>query len=421
MPGPLHGIKVVEFTEIIAGPLAGMLLADMGAEVIKVEPPWGDPWRLIQSFSATESRPFLAYNRGKQSLTLDLTKQRASEILRKLIPGADVVIANYRPDVAVKLGVDYETLNKINPLLIYCENTAFGRQGPDANRPGYDIIIQAMSGLMASEGKLSGESPEHIWSSPMVDTTAGFCLAWSICGALFARERTGKGQMIETTLMGTALMLLGSRISQVESIDYTYRKDTVESLSAMRQAGISFKEMIEIYQKQHPQTSGTMYYRAYQTQDNAIAIGCLSDPLRKRLLSILKLIDIRFEANYDPLSVDAIQSDLDLIQQAEKIFKGRTTNVWLKLLENAGIPAGPIRFVEELFDEPQILANDLITDLEHAEAGNIKMVGLPAKFSDTPLVANPPPALGQQTDSVLKDLGFDLNQIQILRAQKIIK
>jgi len=250
MPGPLHGIKVVEFTEIIAGPLAGMLLADMGAEVIKVEPPWGDPWRLIQSFSATESRPFLAYNRGKQSLTLDLTKQRASEILRKLIPEADVVIANYRPDVAVKLGVDYETLNKINPLLIYCENTAFGRQGPDANRPGYDIIIQAMSGLMASEGKLSGESPEHIWSSPMVDTTAGFCLAWSICGALFARERTGKGQMIETTLMGSALMLLGSRISQVESMDFTYRKDTVETLSAMRLAGISIKEIPEIYQMQ---------------------------------------------------------------------------------------------------------------------------------------------------------------------------
>ena len=421
MPGPLHGIKVVEFTEIIAGPLAGMLLADMGADVIKVEPPWGDPWRLIQSFSATESRPFLAYNRGKKSLTLDLTTLQASEILGKLIPEADVVIANYRPDVAVKLGVDYQTLNKINPLLIYCENTAFGRQGPDANRPGYDIIIQAMSGLMASEGKLSGESPQHIWSSPMVDTTAGFCLAWSICGALFARERTGKGQMIETPLMGTALMLLGSRISQVESMDFSNRNDIVESLQAMRQAGISFKQMIEIYQEQHPPTSGTLYYRAYQTQDNAIAVGCLSDPLRKRLLSILKLTDTRFEPNYDPLSPDSIKSDLDLIQQAEKIFKGKTTATWLQLLTDDGIPAGPIRFVEELFDEPQIRANDLITDLEHVEAGQIKMVGLPAKFSDTPLVANPPPALGQQTDSILKELGFDLNQIQILRAQKIIK
>ena len=218
-----------------------------------------------------------------------------------------------------------------------------------------------MSGLMASEGKLSGESPEHIWSSPMVDTTAGFCLAWSICGALFARERTGKGQMIETTLMGTALMLLGSRISQVESMDFSNRNDTVESLQSMRQAGISFKQMIEIYQEQHPPTSGTLYYRAYQTQDNAIAVGCLSDPLRKRLLSILKLTDTRFEPNYDPLSPDSIKSDLDLIQQAEKIFKGKTTATWLQLLTDGGIPAGPIRFVEELFDEPQIQANDLIT------------------------------------------------------------
>ena len=421
MPGPLNGIKVVEFTEVIAGPLAGMLLADMGAEVIKIEPPWGDPWRLIQSFSPTESRPFLAYNRGKKSLTLDLTTPQASAIIEKLILEADVVIANYRPDVAVKLGVDYKTLYKINPALIYCENTAFGRKGPDANRPGYDIIIQAMSGLMASEGKLSGESPEHIWSSPMIDTTSGFCLAWTICGALFARERTGKGQMIETTLMGTALMLLGSRISQVESMDFFSRRDTVESLSAMRQAGVPFKDLIEIYQEEHPPTSGTMYYRAYQTKDNAIAIGCLSDPLRKRLLNILNLTDMRFEPNYDPLSAEASQSDLVLIEQAQYIFKKKTTDAWLELLTNDGIPAGPIRFIEELFDEPQIQANDLITDLEHAEAGQIKMVGLPAKFSETPLVANPPPSLGQQTDSILEELGFTDHQIQILRTEQVIK
>jgi len=255
----------------------------------------------------------------------------------------------------------------------------------------------------------------------MIDTTSGFCLAWTICGALFARERTGKGQMIETTLMGTALMLLGSRISQVESMDFFSRRDTVESLSAMRQAGVPFKDLIEIYQEEHPPTSGTMYYRAYQTKDNAIAIGCLSDPLRKRLLNILNLTDMRFEPNYDPLSAEASQSDLVLIEQAQYIFKKKTTDAWLELLTNDGIPAGPIRFIEELFDEPQIQANDLITDLEHAEAGQIKMVGLPAKFSETPLVANPPPALGQQTDSILEELGFTDHQIQILRTEQVIK
>jgi formyl-CoA transferase len=188
-----------------------MLLSDMGAEVIKVEPPWGDPWRFTQPFLPTESRPFLAYNRGKRSLSLDLTAPDSGGVLRELIPQTDVVLVNYRPDVAAKLGVDYLALSALNPRLIYCENTAFGRLGPDARRPGYDLIIQAMTGLMAAEGKVENGSPQHIWASPLVDTTAGFCLAWCVCGALYSRERTGKGQKIETTLLGMALALLGMR------------------------------------------------------------------------------------------------------------------------------------------------------------------------------------------------------------------
>jgi crotonobetainyl-CoA:carnitine CoA-transferase CaiB-like acyl-CoA transferase len=166
MPGPLEGVKVVEFSEIIAGPLVGMLLSDMGAEVIKVEPPWGDPWRYAQPFSDTEGRPFLAYNRGKRSLPLDLSAPETGDILQRLIPGTDVVLVNYRPDVATRLGVDYTTLVELNPQLIYCENTAFGRRGPDAHKASYDLIIQAMSGLMAAEGKVENGSPQHIWSTP---------------------------------------------------------------------------------------------------------------------------------------------------------------------------------------------------------------------------------------------------------------
>ena len=325
MTGPLQGVKVVDFSEVIAGPLAGMLLADMGAEVTKVEPPWGDPWRLTQSFSPTESRGFLAYNRGKRSLTLDLTSSDASQILSRLIPQADVVLVNYRPDVAARLGVDYESLSALNPRLIYCENTAFGRSGPDAERPGYDIIIQAMSGLMAAEGKLLDGAPQHIWSTPLVDTAAGLCLAWCVCGALYSRERTGRGQMIETTLLGTALMLLGSRMVQVESLDRESRNDTVEALSARRGAGIPFREMVEIHQEEHPPTSGTMYYRTYQTKNGAIAVGCLSDPLRQRLLDALNLRDIRFEADYDPQSAEALAFNAELIGEAERIFGEKTT------------------------------------------------------------------------------------------------
>ena len=173
MPGPLDGVKVVDFTEIIAGPLAGRLLADLGADVIKVEPPWGEPWRLTQRITPTESRTFMVYNRGKRSLPLNLTKDGAAEILQRLIPEMDIALVNFRPDVAAKLGVDHETLSAINPRLIYCELTAYGREGPDAERPGYDMIIQAMTGMVAAETKTLNGVPSWVWSSPLVDTSAG--------------------------------------------------------------------------------------------------------------------------------------------------------------------------------------------------------------------------------------------------------
>ena len=294
MPGPLHGVKVVEFTEIIAGPFAGMLLSDMGAEVIKVEPPWGDPWRGTQAFTSTESRPFIAYNRGKRSITLDLTTEAASDVLARLIPQMDVAIVNYRPDVATKLGVDYESLSALNPKLIYCENTAFGRQGPDSWRPGYDLILQAMSGIMTAESKTVNGVPVHVVSSPMVDTSAGLCLAWCVCAALFHRERTGRGQKVETTLLGLALAMLGMRFVEVESLDRDHNAATLESLAALREAGVPYPELLEIYEADHPVTPGNIYYRSYQTADGVISLGCLSDPLRKRLLDLLGLTDIRF-------------------------------------------------------------------------------------------------------------------------------
>ncbi|MFQ6029170.1 MAG: CaiB/BaiF CoA transferase family protein, partial [Dehalococcoidia bacterium] len=420
MPGPLHEIKVVEFTEIIAGPLAGMLLADMGAEVIKIEPPWGEPWRFVQAFSDTESRPFIAYNRGKRSLPLDLTAAEAPDILRRLIPQTDVALVNYRPDVAAKLGVDYETLSALNPRLVYCENTAFGRQGPEAHRPGYDLIIQAMYGLMAAEGKLDNGVPQHIWSSPLVDTAAGFGMAWCICGALFARERTGRGQKVETTLMGMALALLGMRFVQVEGLDRPAQAQTLADLAALRAANTPFPEVLQIYEANYPLSPGNIYYRTYQTQDGAIGVGCLSDPLRRKLLEVLGLQDIRFNAGYDPRSAEAVEFGGKLMQQAEVKFRERTTAHWLTSLEQQGIPAGPVRFVEELFDDPQVQANGLVAELEHREAGKLRMVGPLAQFSETPLHTNPPPALGQHTDEVLQELGFSDAEIRRWRESGVV-
>ena len=417
MPGPLDGVKVVEFTEIIAGPFAGMLLSDMGAEVIKVEPPWGDPWRGTQAFTPTESRPFIAYNRGKRSITLDLTTEAAADVLARLIPQMDVAIVNYRPDVASKLGVDYETLSGINPRLIYCENTAFGRQGPDSYRPGYDLILQAMSGIMTAESKLSNGAPVHVVSSPMVDTSAGICLAWCVCAALYHRERTGQGQKVETTLLGLAIALLGMRFVEIESLDRGNFTATLESLTAMRDAGIPYPELLQIYESDHPVTPGNIYYRSYQTADGVISLGCLSDPLRQRLLDTLGLTDIRFDPGYDPRSEEAAAFGEKLMGQAEAVFLQRTAADWLALLDERGIPAGPVRFIEEVFDDPQVQANGLVSELEHQEVGKLRMVGPLASFSETPLVPTAPPALGQHTDEVLSELGFDPQEIDRWREE----
>ena len=341
MPGPLDGVKVVEFTEIIAGPFAGMLLSDMGADVIKVEPPWGDPWRGTQPISPTESRVFIAYNRGKRSITLDLTTDAASDVLARLIPQMDVAIVNYRPDVAAKLGVDYDSLSALNPRLIYCENTAFGRQGPDSYRPGYDLILQAMSGIMTAESKTNNGVPVHVVSSPVVDTSAGICLAWCVCAALFHRERTGRGQKVETTLLGMAIALLGMRFVEVEKLDRDKFEETLESLAAMRGAGIPYGELLKIYESDHPVTPGNIYYRSYQTADGVISLGCLSDPLRQRLLDTLGLTDIRFDPDYDPRGAAAEAFGEELIRQAEAVFLQRTAAEWLALLDERGIPAGP--------------------------------------------------------------------------------
>ena len=422
MSGPLHGIKVLEFTEIIAGPLGGMFLSDMGADVIKVEPPWGDPWRMWAQFAPGESRQHLALNRGKRSIALDLSKSEAREIVYKLVPEMDVVIVNYRPDVPEKLGVDYEALSKINPGLVYCENTAFGTAGPDKHRGGYDIIIQAMSGFMASEGKLLDGIPQPLMSTAIADCATAISIAWGVTAALFDRQRTGLGQKVQTTLLGTAMALLTQRFIRVQSYDADAQTQFLEEIDALRSAGADFPDLKLSHDTLLPSFQLTIYYRAYRTSDGVIVVACLSDPLRKKLLEVLDLKDIRFQPCYDPNSSETNTFNIGLIERAEKTFAEKSSPEWLEILEQAGVPAGPIKFVEEMLDDPQIEANRMAVDLRHTSVGPLRMVGPLLQMDRTPLEAKcASPGLGQHTDQVLLSLGYSDTDIKHLRENGSIK
>ena len=422
MPGPLHGITVVEFSTMIATPTAGMLLADMGARVIKVEPPWGDLWRYAQPVLPTEGRPFMAYNRGKLSVTLDLTRPESAAVVRRLTRQADVILANNRPDVAARLGIDYPALSAVNPAIIYCEGSAFGHHGPDAYRPGYDLIIQGMSGIATSEGKMQRGVPQHIVSSPLVDTACGLAQAWAVCGALFARERSddGKGQKLEASLLGTGLLMLGMRFVRIDGLDAAPHAETREMLDAMRAAGVPYADLLPAYEAQRFQSPGNIYYRFYQTADGMLVVGCLNDALRRKMLAATGLRDIRFDDGYDPHSSEAAEFGARLMTDAEAVFRTGTNAHWLARLDAAGVPAGPVRFVEEMFDHPQVLQNNLAVDVTHPDLGTVRMAGPLVAFSDTPLQAGDLPALGQHTDAVLAELGCSPESIAQYRTDGLI-
>ena len=420
MPGPLEGIRIVEFTQIIAAPFGGMLLSDMGAEVIKIEPIGGEPWRLHSEFIPKESKTYMGLNRGKKSLPLDLKNPKSIEIIHKLIEKTDVVIINARPDVPEKLGIDYETFKSINPQIIYCDNTAFGRKGPDRLKPGYDVVVQAMSGLMAADNKVADGTPQQVTATAVADFSTAIAIAWAVSSALFSRERTGKGQMIETSLLATALAIQPA-FFEVTDYGHADREEYINNINILRQAQMPYELLLEERQNFIGRGSDfKTYYTTYQTKDQAIAIGCLSNSLREKAAKVIGLEDPRFQPNYDPTNPSNTEKFDSNFLLAKKTIASKPVTFWLEAFDKAGVPAGAVKFVEELFEDPQVLANDNVVTLHHEKAGEVKMFGPILKMSETPLKAQfASPVLGQHTNELLSFLGYSDSQIEEFKQENI--
>lgn len=420
MQGALEGVRVLDCTQIIAGPLAASLLSEMGADVIKVEPIEGEPWRLHAEIVPKESRAFIAQNRGKRDIAINFKHPEASAAREALIRWADVLITNYRPGVPEELHIDYESAKAIKPDIIYCENTAFGKEGPDSHRRGYDIVAQAMSGVITSSPNIRDDLPVIVAFAP-ADIVTGVSLAWAITAALFHKERTGEGQAINSSLLHTSLFLqAGAR--QLVAFDEENRLERLRLLAEARARGAPMAEIYEERRRLSPELAGNIYYRPYQTKDGYLVLGALGPGPRARFRAALGVHDPRYDEGFDA-SLDNVHAVSEqLMKQCEETFKTKTNEEWLEYLGEHDVACGPVRFVDELFEDPQVVANHYFADYEHPLLGTVRSPAPIVQMSQTPTRVNrPSPMLGEHSEEVLREVGLDAEEISRLFAADVVR
>ncbi len=382
MAGPLAGMRVLELAHIMAGPACGLMLADLGADVIKVEKAQGgdDTRRFLPPDIKGESAAFMMMNRNKRAIALDLKAETGKSVLLRLVERADCLIENYRHDTMAKLGLGYERLSRINPGLIYCEISGFGRTGPWAARGGFDLIAQGMSGVMSITGEAPGRPPVKV-GAPMSDITAGILAAMGCAAAYAHKLKTGEGQRVDTSLFEAA-------------ITHTYWQSAICFAT-----GVSPGPMGSAHPLNAP-------YQAFATADGWINVGAANQRNWERMARAIGApelaVDPRFSSNRGRMENLAA-----LVGELTPIFQSRVTGEWLKLLEAADVPAGPVLSIAAMHADPQTLARDMVVMVEHSVAGATKAIGLPLKFSETPgSVRRPAPLLGEHTSEVLAELGY---------------
>ena len=387
--GPLSGLVVVDLTQILAGPMCTMLLADMGADVIKVEKPDGgdDCRRLGPPFINGWSAGFLAMNRNKRSLVLDLRNNSGKEVFRRLIDRADVVVENFRPGVMDRLGLSYQELAKVKPSLVYCAVSGFGSTGPYRNRGGFDLVGQGMSGLMSITGH--PDSPPAKVGVPTTDISAGLLAANGVLCAYIHALRTGQGQMMDTSLMEAG-------------IAYTVWESSVYYTDGEIPGPLGSAHRV------------SAPYQALKTKDGYINIGAATQPTWERFCQAIGREELIADTRFI-VSGDRKKREIELAEVLEETLSQQTTSHWLELLEEAGVVAGPIYNMEQVYQDPQVRARNMMVDLEDPELGTLHNIGIPVKLSATPgRIRHRAPALGEHSLEVLKEFGFSDTDINSL-------
>jgi crotonobetainyl-CoA:carnitine CoA-transferase CaiB-like acyl-CoA transferase len=393
---PLDGIKVLDLTQFMAGPFCTMLLADMGADVIKIEKPSGgdDIRRSGPPFVNGESAAFMGINRNKRSIVIDLKSAEGQAIVRRMAGAADVVVENMRPGTMERMGLGYEDLHRENPALVYCSISGFGTTGPYKDRPGFDLMAQGMSGLMSITGVAGGPPMRN--GPPITDLNAGIYAAFGIMNAYISRLKTGVGQHIDASLLEAG-------------IAYTIWESAMFFATGVPPGPVGSGHHL------------SAPYQAFTTKDSYIMVGGANQANWERLCGAIGREDL-LEEDIFASNALRMQNVVPLEATLQDTLSQQSTAHWLEVLESAGVPCGPINDMAEVFADPQVKARDMVVELEHPLAGTTQNIGVPIKLSETPgSVRTAAPTLGQHTDAILAEYDYAPHDISDLRTRGVIR
>jgi crotonobetainyl-CoA:carnitine CoA-transferase CaiB-like acyl-CoA transferase len=417
-PGALEGVRVVEFAQALAIPFAGLLLADMGADVIKVEPPSGDGIRYtMEPILPGESKGFTLVNRGKRSICLDVTRPEARPVVEALVRWADVAMLSMKPADLPRYGLAYEDFAAINPRIVFLEHVPLGKNGPFGGDPGYDVVVQAMSGTSVLTARERDGVPMNIRPA-FNDMGTGAFSALGVVAALRHRDLTGQGQRVETSLLSTAMALGHQLLSWFGATDAQKDEPYRQEMAVARERGAGFEEQRAIWERHYVRGGyANIYFRHYRTRDSFVSVGCLSPQLNARFRAVTGIHDPRIEPDFELGTAEAYDRLTRLVRATEDLFVTKTTAAWIEVLRAGGVPCGPLNFPPDVFGDPQLIENGYVVDIEHPLFGTYKTFGPPLQMDATPTrIRSAAPQLDEHTEEVLGELGFGESERRKMRA-----